>query len=218
MPYRIDLNGEPQIVAGNSTNEGSAKLQPVITPKVPDMTFAQAVRNVMDKMTDAAVVVVDPVTRRVVGVSTANGRNALRAAALADVEADEYVTLTPDNGQTGRSLAYTSAGGGALPVALTDKVSGLVEAVKPKRTVESLASSLLAGTYENVADIPLLVIDQENGNLKVVRRTEENETQVAGIVPQGDLVSLEIEGELQDVNAPADGPAPLIFEGAATPE
>ena len=96
-------------------------------------------------LNDEAVIVIAPETRKVmsaIGDKVQDLKDAV-AEEFAPVNNDNgFVTLTPDAGQTGISLAFTKNATGLISQELTDVTDAIVTPVKPKRSVSAIVSAI----------------------------------------------------------------------------
>ncbi len=137
---------------------------------------------------------------------------------------DGQITITPDSGQTGKSLAWTAVKGANGDPGMDDAAQALTVAAKPKRTVESLVAGLIGyiGKTTDGDTIAgphgvIIVVDQATGN--VVVQTPGDDAAAAALsaalaaVAPGttDMAAVEL-------SAPAmqEETNPPVFEGGST--
>ena len=208
---KLDQNGLPVLVTAESTESGQTIGATIIATTTPQKTFGALASELLDQFSAEAVIVIDPNTRKVTAASAAAG--IALAAAVAGVANTQTGDLTPDAGQTGKSLTYTS------DIAdLTDEVqaavSAAVDSAKPKRTIQSLVSALLgADEVGELAVKPVLVVNQNTGEVRVYDSSGAANIGKAidALANAGDRVQI----ELTEVTAEGE-PEPLVFEGGAT--
>jgi hypothetical protein len=91
-----------------------------------------------------------------------------------------------------------------------DAVNLAILPVRPKRSVESLVSTILGADLPTLA--PVIVIDQITGNVLLIKDADGNNIQTAldAVANAGDRVQLHITDDSDSPDAPK-----LIFEGGA---
>ena len=225
----IDGTGTPSKVPSKCGTRSGPVVDPIVTPEPLGDTFGGLVGKLLEQYDDRAVIVIDPQTRRVIGTTDATKATALKAAALTGAAATDRTVITPDAGQTGRSLAWTAAYGANHADSFVENyaVGQLVTAVKPKRSVASLVSALLAkigveGTGEDAGSFcmphgALVVVDQVNGQITLVAPTtdgaaEDASAALAAVAPGvTDMAAVELSANSSEPEA-----NPPVFEGGAT--
>lgn len=207
---KIDLTGIPELVAAKSTATGQALASDIVTPQPLSATLASLVRSLLDKFADDAVVVIDPNTRKVTGASGGDGGNLFDS--VAEIAGAEMTTLVPEVGQSGRSLAFSRDADNITRADINAALDLQVDAVKPKKTVESLVASVLSQDFTPGAPLPVVVVDQLNGRVAVFNIPNANDAQtgVDGVPNAGDRVQI----ALSEPSVPADQ-QPSVFEGGA---
>lgn len=201
-------NGTPTIVQAGSQALGQAVSE--TTPNVISVT--NVIGNAMAQFNDAAFMVYHPHTGKFYASSGASQRAGL-SVAIVD---PENLYLDPDDGQTGRSLAFSATAGNTLAgISITD----LVTAVKPKFTVESLVARLLAKIQEREAASPaeagkfFIVVDQVNKRVGIVKSDDEGGSigdLDATVLSAGESVKMTLTPEAEESVS-----SPLPFEGGA---
>lgn len=200
-------SGKPTVVASGSPALGQAIAE--TTPN--DIAVTNVVGNILANFNDGAMIVIDPHAGKVFAGSVPGVRTSLIDAIIDK----DPLYLTPDANQTGRSLAFSPAVGNTL--AGID-IADLHTAVKPKFTVESLVSRLLAKIQEREAAVPadaglfFVVVDQVNKKVGIVKTGDE--------ASRDDLAALALNaGEAVKITlTPAEEDSvsnPLPFEGGA---
>ena len=213
----VDQNGQPTdiVKAPAITDEIQAGI--LQTPGQPDVSFSSVVAGYLSKMTDAAYIVIDPVTRKIVGATDTD------AVVAATTEGTKKVqTFGPVDGQTGRSLKWEQkARESGFDADLGEALQAVVDAPteRPNYRVESLVQALLRAIpeeFENVDEMPMIVVDQSAGTVKVIWWSD------ARGEAQGALDNFDVETAtngfqvvLEDTEE-SGGAAPLIFEGGET--
>ena len=209
MSIKIDQNGVPSIVALESTTPGQAIGANIISPTVASTTYGSLAGSLLAEFDSAAVIIIDPNSRSVYGIS---GAAAQAMANAATAVTDAQVDITPAAGQTGKSLEWDCDDGlDAMTQPVQDAINGAVAAAKPKRTVQSLVSSLLSPTF--ATDVaPIVIIDQANGKVTVAEPTSTSavETAIDALTNAGDRVKIKLS------EPPTMTSNPSIFEGGAT--
>lgn len=212
MAVSIDQNGIPTLVGesdGMLDGESASILE---SPEQPQVTFASLVRGFLDVAAAAASVIIDPVLRRFRGED-----NVVQTELLA---ATKSITLAPDAGQTGRSLAWSvTASAGGPTQALIDALTGTVAAVKPRMTVESLTARILDAIPVALQDKVMVSIDQTDGNIKIwesatagARVTDSNAVWDEALATAPDRSIKITLSEPQTEGSAAN----LVFEGGST--
>lgn len=211
---KIDQNGTPSVVAAESTESGQTIGAAVLETTTPVKTFGGLASDLLDQFANEAAVIIDPNTRSVYGASGAAGAAMIAAAlAVADVEIGE---ITPDAGQTGKSLAYTKTNIVDLNEAIQAAIGVAVDAAKPKRTLQSLVSAIFgADDLDGEEILPVIVVDQANGKVQIIEPTpaasDAVTTALDALDDAGDRVKLSLTGGFSET-----GSAKLVFEGGAT--
>lgn len=200
-------SGKPTVVASGSPALGQAIAE--TTPN--DIAVTNVVGNILANFNDAAMVIIDPHAGRICAASSPAVRTA-----LIDAFVDKQpLYLTPDANQTGRSLTFSPAPGNTL--AGID-IEDLHSAVKPKFTVESLVSRLLAKIQEREAAVPAdagqfyVVVDQVNKKVGIIKTPDESGRDDIA------LMALNAGEAVKITLTPAEADAvsnPLPFEGGA---
>lgn len=215
MPIRIDMNGEPEIVAAKTGTVGQQLAAEIVAPKLPVLTFSDCVRELLAKYEQPATIVIDTKQRRVYATTDPTKANQLKTHVAS--KAADTAELAPDPGQQGRALTWSGDASG-LPNQTRQNIAAAIAPAKPRRSVESLVSAILSAPYESEDDVPVVVVDQNTGLVWVSDVKEERaalEGLLNGVSPSADMVTLRIDGQAVEVpNAPAPK---LIFEGAAVP-
>lgn len=213
---KIDQNGVPSVVAAESTETGQAIGAAVLETTTPTKSFGGIAADLLAQFGDAAVVVIDPNSRSVYAASGANG-TALKGAALsAKPDENDHTTLTPDAGQSGKSLRYTQAAGADLSDGAKAAIAAAVEAAKPQRTIQSLVSTILGtGDLGDAAVKPVIIIDQIAGTVTIMEPETAAgvETALDAVANAGDRVKLAVSA-----NPAGNEDEPLVFEGGSTGE
>lgn len=201
-------SGKPTINAA-----GSAPLGAAIAETTPnDISVTNVVGNVLSQFDDGALIIIDAST----GIIRAASDVIVRGGMIGSFTDPETLYLVPDADQTGRSLHFSAAAGNTLAgISLAD----LTTAVKPKFTVESLVSRLLAKIQEREAAAPALankffvVVDQVNKKVGIVMAGDEGATRsdLADYpLNAGEAVKITLTPAAEDVVSD-----PLPFEGGA---
>lgn len=212
----LDQNGVPAVVPALTGEAADAIVAPLVTPAPLSSSFGAVAGAMLRGFSDPAVVVVDPIARRVSGTS-----NPALAAQLLALDGNA-ATLTPDAGQTGRSLAWTPAQGALNPdqwAPLSPALAALTGASKPRYSVESLIQRLVAlMTADNGMPYGAkIIVDQINGRVGLLLPldagdAEAQSAQIAGIeAGTTDFSTVELSGGISEAAGPA-----RIFEGGAT--
>lgn len=202
----IDQNGIPSIDGSHSTASGTAIGIAVIIPAVTSATFGSMVNDLLATIDDKVVIVVDPNTRKVWTRSVTPG--ALSTAC--DDGAVKTVVLTPDSGQTGKSLMFSKGSTTGVDATLVAAIDASIGAQKPKRSVQSLVSNLLGQTLPTVP--PVIEIDQVNEVVKVHQL--ETATDIDDFLKV--LTTTDTDQVAIQFTEPASHTSnPLVFEGGA---
>jgi hypothetical protein len=206
---KITTSGTPEIVAAESTETGTSLVAPIVTPEPLSNSFGGVVRGILDQTTEAALIIVDANTRK---ITSATG--AAMAALIAAVAASggDACTLTPTPGQTGRSLEWGNDGEGDLNAGGEAAVLAAVSAAKPKRSVESLVNSIVGAEYGDAETLPVVLIDQASGYMKVYTPATGAAVQTAidAVANAGDRAQIELVEPQSDAVAGSQ-----VFEGGA---
>jgi hypothetical protein len=204
----IDQNGIPEVVAAETAAGGTAIAEAVVVPATPSATFGSLVTDLLAQFEDESVIIIDANSRSVWAASGAEGI-ALGECAIA-VAAD-MATLTPDSGQTGKSLTYTATGKSNLTSEEQAALALAIETAKPKRTIQSLVSNLLSfDPGEN--PLPVIMVDQNDGVVYVMDDEDGDDIKTAldGRANEGDRLKITLSEPTTEVVSP------LIFEGGST--
>lgn len=181
-----------------------------------EKSFAQLVEDALREMSVAAAIIVDPVGRKVLVMSGAD----LASQGLSTVIPHTVASvLQPETGQSGRSLTWEAGTDTGAGVPNKAALIAPTDAVKPARSASSLVGAVLAalGAIDPAvaeADQPLLVVDQTEGKLHLIKPTNRA-TSLTNI--RNRIVNAGYGVELS-LTEPAGGSEaePLIFEGGAT--
>lgn len=212
---KIDKTGVPTIVTARSTTAGTNLLAPIVTPTPPETSFDSVVTEILSAQDAAAYIVVDPNNRR---VTAATGSQATTLKTTVDALATNFapnqsVTLTPESGATGSALPFNAAVGSQLTndALIKPLVDSITVAVKPKRSISSILSAALSLETDANGLLPIIVIDQVSGNVKLIAAAHTAiATAMAQVTPAGDQVQV----QLSTTTAPATA-GKLVFEGGA---
>ena len=202
----VDQSGLVTIEPAKGTAGGRSAIAAQIVPTPTQFSYGSLVRACMDAAETAAVVVVDVQNRKVYFTDDGTVGTALDTAA----RGANYLAFLPDAGQTGRSITWTAdAPNGTVPDAW---MTGVVEAAKPRLSVESLVSRAIG--YINPADQPeppkQVIINQNTG--EVVVSYSDRGASVAGVsLSSGNSGQLTLSEPTPSATASA-----LIFEGGST--
>lgn len=211
---KIDQNGVPSVVAAETTESGQTIGAAVLETTTPVKTFGGLASDLLEQFDNEAAVIIDPNTRSIFGASGAAGAGMVAAAlGVADVEIGE---ITPDAGQTGKSLAYTKTNIVDLNEANQAAIGVAIDAAKPKRTLQSLVSAILgADALDGEEVLPVIVVDQANGKVQIIEPTTEAPdavtTALDALADAGDRVKLKLTGGFTDTPS-----TKLVFEGGST--
>ena len=208
---KLDQNGIPALVTAESTESGQTIGATIIATTTPQKTFGALASELLDQFSAEAVIVIDPNTRKVTAASAAAG--IALASAVENVINTQKGTLTPDANQTGKSLTY-SAELDSMESGTELAVEAAVDSAKPKRTIQSLVSSLLGSeALEDADPKPVIVVNQNTGVVKLYDSSGAANIGAAidNLANAGDRVQIEL------TEATVEGePEPLVFEGGAT--
>lgn len=193
MPIRI--NGIPSVESQGSTAAAANLGSKIINPAPPETQSAGSLLSeALRQYEAAAVVIVDPKTRRVYATTT-------QAAGLMSAVSAAVPTasrLTPDAGQTGRSMTFTRSNHAGTPSQYNSALDTIVGATKPTYSVESLLARMFGVVPDGAENPPIFVIDQANARVVVY---EGNTTQItaasaalAAVSLTGDSVRIGIGG------------------------
>lgn len=213
MPIKIDLTGIPSIVAAESTAPGTALATPIITPEPLTNSLSGLVRDILDAVSSAAVVIINPKTRKVTAASGAEG-TALLTNVMNTATGDPDCSITPNAGQTGRSLQWTADDMALVSMTVQQQaaINGAVAPQIQRRAVESLVAALLSAPYDSVDAAPVIAVDQINGLVRVISSNAAAiQAGIDGLANAGDRVQLALtEADTTEVGGPV-----LVFEGGA---
>lgn len=149
--------------------------------------FGDVLRGIMERNANAIFAIFDPNTGRVYSTDDADHKTAL----LAEVGSPDYsIILKPDGGQSGRALAWSVETNNGWPEK-ANKVDPLIDAVKPRRTVESLSNKLLT----NHLSLPVfLLLNQATGRLELryfLSGIEDISAGLAAVEPAGNAIAIQ---------------------------
>ena len=202
----IEQNGIPSIVTAATTADGTTVGEAVVVPAIPAATFGSLVNDLLDQLDAKAVIIVDPNERRVWARSDT-------PSALVDGADDvaHSVLLAPDPLQTGKSLTYTAGDTTGFDAKTVAAIAAAIGSQKPKRSVQSLVSTLLSQDLPTPA--PVIIIDQVAETVTVCEPTSASSVNTgleAVVKTDSDQVCIELSASGKST---AD---PLIFEGGPT--
>ena len=210
----MDKNGLVTVTPAIGSAAGRDAIQEVLTPTASPSpwSFSQLVSGIMGMLAQACVIVVTN-SRKVFFSDSTEGKTFLQGAGATDC-----VVFTPEQDQTGRSLAWGAAPGGVDELttedldAMTILADPLVTPVKQKKTAERLAEDLIALVDANNNPVfKTVVIDQTTK--KVLAYPEDRGASIVAALPTtGNTAALEVDGDPE----PDDPTVPkLPFEGGA---
>lgn len=163
MSYAATYEGIPQIIGGFSTDSDGATA--IIRPAEKALNIGAVLNGMLRQIGAPAVVVIDSAAGAIFGTDASGVVTALQSA-LANPLAS--VDLVPDAGQVGRSVTWHTAN--------LNNWSGLgsvtdpaVTAVKPSKTVETIALDSVKRMLQFWGEPLFLVIDQTAGTVKLLR-------------------------------------------------
>lgn len=190
-----DQTGEISILAAktSSTPEAVAYSEAIAAPAVPQATISQVITDLLAQFPVALKAVIDLKNRRVFAASDTEG-TALQTLATSGAGLKTLI-LAPDTGQTGTSLVWSEYGSTTLTDA--DGVAALatIEAAKPKMSVGSLVSKMIAAasvTEDWDVEKTLIIVDQVAKRVAIVRDTDgAGVTAVNGRTVNGDQVCIQ---------------------------
>jgi hypothetical protein len=206
---KYDQTGIPSIVAAKSADASETLFEDVVTPQPLAESLSSLVRAALDKFTDEAVIIIDPLSRKVTAATGSQG--ALLKAAFAGGTGDAAV-LSPETGQTGRSLTWEATGIGNLSAPYDEAANAAFDAAKPRRTVEGLVAALLTGIDYTTNALPVIMIDQAEA--EVTMKVEESAGAVQTLVNAVSVAGDQIQMALTEPETVTT--SNLIFEGGAT--
>jgi hypothetical protein len=208
----FDQNGIATVATATGlfdTDEVKNRLRSI---EVQQVSFANLVDGVLREMTDAAQIVIDPVSRRVYAAPAEDAIDVNVAHTAASV-------LQPESGQEGRSLTWEAGTDTGAGIPNKSALIAPTDAVKPVRSVSSLVGAVLTAlgaiTPEVAeADQPVILVDQEAGVVKLIKPTNRT-TALSGL---DSAISGSLNGVKITMSEPSvEGePDPLIFEGGPT--
>lgn len=206
----IDSNGIPAL--DNVTNIDTASQNELLGVDTPQVTIGSMVERALAEFDNAGQLYLDVAGRK---LYCAEGEDiGAFVAALADE--DHQHVVSPDPGQSGRSLTWTAATPGAsADDELDTYVKSVVDAVKPRRTVGSLVNAILGAIPDdNLTYAPKgVLIDQVAGTVTLLGRQ-------ASVPTENNLIDA-VEGAAKGLTIAFSEPpdtgssSPLKFEGGA---
>lgn len=213
----IDGAGVPSKETARTGTAGQALADSLVTSEPLTDSFSGIVGKMLAEYEGEAVIVIDPQARKVIGTT-----DATKAASLRDAAGGTGVktfSLVPDADQTGRALTWSLETHGTYSgdEGGKDAVTALVSAQKPRRSVESLVSAILAltGREDTFPGGVLLVIDQANGKVEVNTGSASFASlsaALAAVAPSTtDMAAVELSAD-----AGPEETNPPVFEGGAT--
>lgn len=208
----MDQNGYVTVVADKGSVGGRAVASEIVIPSPNQFSYAALIDGLLAGLETAAVMVIDPVARKVYFSDDA-GTAAALAEAANNTDTAKRVEFTPETGQTGKSLTWEGAAA-ETPVEAADLVE-LSGAVKPRRSAASMAAAILAApgaVTPTAAAARMVIVDQINGKVSAI---EDNTSAAVALV----TITAGNSGVLQlsEPETPETAPK-LIFEGGATRE
>jgi hypothetical protein len=205
---KIVQSGEVSMSSAETATNGGAIGAAITAATMAVKSFATVVGDLLAELASAAVIVVNPNTRK---VTAATGGQAAALIGVMDGNAMNSAQIVPDGNQTGRSLTWEASQSlSDLPSQMVDAVNAAIQPAKPRRSVESLVSAILTAEFGAVA--PVIVIDQREGKVFVCEPGNDPsawDTALAS-AKAGDQVSVEISDNSPESDAPK-----LVFEGGA---
>lgn len=212
----IDANGVPTIEAAKGTAAGREAMALALVPQTPQVSFATLVDEALAQLDAAAVIVIDPLNRKLY-VTDDSTKGAALVAAATNSGTYNGCVLTPEDGQEGRSLTWDRTEAGT-PTWSSDAGAVVSTETKPKKTVSAAVSAYLQSAYDGEENTPttrkaLIVVDQINGVIKVAEDSNgAKATAVANVT-----LNAGNSAEITLSEPPSEGTASkLIFEGGAT--
>jgi hypothetical protein len=204
---KYDQTGIPSIVTAKSASAAQTTFADVVTPQPLAESLASLVRAALDKFTDAAVIVIDPSSRK---VTAATGAQGVAIKVAAGGACGNPATIFADEGQTGRSLTYNYEDKNQIEASQATALEAACDAAKPRRTVEGLVSALLNSEF--TAEPPCIIVDQTNGQITVLNPTSGTSvgTAVNAVIVAGDQIQMALTEPETTGTASA-----LPFEGGA---
>ena len=217
---KIDNAGVPSLMGATPTETTAAAVAAsIVTPTPPASSFGQIVSDILAGIPEEAVVLVCPTARRVIAGSGAVASELSAAITGIYSPAGKNVVLEPDADQSGVTLTWNKADGANATTEIKAIAATVTTAAKPKRSVSSVVSAILAASY--AGDLPCLLIDQVNGNVTILGNTvgqsnneEDLLDEVEGIVDYAKAIDIHLTGTDNEVNQPT---TKLIFEGGDVP-
>ena len=202
----IDSNGLVAVTQSKGLLSGDVEYTGAEQPQV---SMSSLVRAVLDKLTDAACIVVDPVTRKVFASdATAN----ICTPALLGCSTKAKV-FAPHTGQTGRPLTWEAGvAGDGFPSAVDAAVDPIVDAAAPKRTLESLVNALIQNAPDGLSPLPVYVVSQTAKTVSII------ESGTPSAIPAGlDAIVSGATGDAVKItlSETSEESSPLPFEGGA---
>lgn len=210
----MDNNGIPTIVTGHGDFASVETQNQIRSIETPQVTMGALAESILAANPENALVVVDPVKRKIYGFN----HNVIEGPATRTEYAAKSLILGPVAGQTGRSLEWEMKSmDSGFPGLVEALVDSLLASAKPKRSVESLVSAILAAIPDETADadVPIVVINQETGTVKLCVPTDRSSV-IGGLES---AVGSATDAAILTLTEPApedEGPDPLIFEGGST--
>lgn len=213
----IDGVGTPSKDNARTGTAGQALADSLVTPQPLTDSFSGVVSKMLAEYEGEAVIVIDPMERRVVATTDPTKATAIKSAVA--LAAAKQSTITPVTGQEGRSLQWERTDGQDITGSNQMFLDSLTEAVRPKRSVESLVSALIGGIGkpEILEYGAIIVVDQKTGSVVVNVPATENARQglsdaLAAVDPSTtDMAGVELSAE-----ATEEETNPPIFEGGST--
>lgn len=149
--------------------------------------IGEVLTGLLARFQEPMFAVFDPNTGRIYATDDADHAEALGDALASP---DYSILLRPDAGQTGRSLAWSVETNNGWP-SKDSTVDSLIDAVKPKRSVESLLNKLVT----NHLNLPIVaVLNQDTGRLELRRWNTSIEAvseALAAVTPGGNAIGVQ---------------------------
>lgn len=141
-------------------------------------------------------------------------------AAFADGVGNPVITLTPEAGQTGRSLtwAVTIEGNGnaANKIAVLEAIEALINPARPKWTAGALAQAIVANYPNLFEENPFGVcIDQNTGTIKVVIPSDDALIVAMKAAAAAANNALIVDIPVVEITDQPTNPSALKFEGGS---
>lgn len=211
--------GIPSVITGSTSASALALAGNVVNPDPSTSNAGTILRRALDGLEGNLYLVMDTKNKRIYATESATMRTNLGTKlndSASSGGATNALAITPDAGQEGRSLTWTSSTKKGTPNATKKSLAdALIASQKPARTVESLVNAILSSVVlDTDAQPQFIAVDQVNKEVVLYEPTNATtlSAALAALVPTANTNTFAVQVTPEaDATTPADKP----FEGGA---